>query len=37
MEKIIYKKNKSSCFFSEVGGFATSLDLKLDTLISNLL
>ena len=37
MEHIIYKKDKHVSFISDVGGFATSLDLKLAILLSNLL
>ena len=37
MEHRIYKKYKSNKFSSDFRDFATSLDLKLDILISNLL
>ena len=37
MEHRIYKKDKTSNFFSEVEDFAASLDLKLDIILSKLL
>ena len=37
MEHRIHKKDKQLSFLSDVGNFATSLDLKLDNRISNLL